>query len=335
MGAEAKAPIPKSELVVDSPAAARLKLRLGEAAARLGFDRWGCADPGSLPSLEPLQAWLARGEHAGMGYMARHADLRGDPHRFFPGVRTIFCVALNYSPAGMGGRDREPGAPLRVARYAWGADYHDILRGKLHRLLQQVKRWVSGARGRVAVDTAPVLERHWAAQAGIGWIGRNTCLIVPRLGSYVFLGELLLDIPLPPDQPLPRRCGTCRQCLVACPSGALAEPYRLDARRCIAYWTVEHRGAFPASGAPRISPWLFGCDRCQEACPWNRFAVATREPAFHAPVGRQITEPGVIATLDTDTFGERFGGTPLTRAGFEGLERNWARICGENAAGSS
>jgi epoxyqueuosine reductase len=324
-------PLAKADLERDPASAAALKRRIGAAAERLGFDRWGCAAAHERPRVAALAEWLARGEHAGMAYMARRTELRGDPGRLLPGCRTVLCVALNYSPPGLAGQSSEAPGRLRVARYAWGSDYHPLVRGKLHQLLQAIKRWVPGARGRVAVDSAPVLEREWAALAGLGWIGRNSCLIVPRLGSYVVLGELLLDVALPPDTPVPPRCGNCRRCLEACPTAALIAPFRLDARRCVSYWTVEHRGPFPPAGVPRLAPWLFGCDACQEACPWNRFATATREPAWQDSPGRRIADPGVLAGLSAARFAELFAGTALARAGFEGLERNRRRILEEGA----
>jgi epoxyqueuosine reductase len=330
----------KEQMIAGSEEARAVVERLRTRAGELGLDAMGFASPTDLPDPAVLRGWLAAGMQAGMSYMERHADLRLDPERFFPGVRSILCVALNYyvpegvaSTAGVastpgavaGPRAFPPGRRIprpRVARYAWGTDYHGVLRGKLHSLLATLQDLVPGARGRVAVDTAPVLERHWAQRAGVGWIGRNGCLIVPRLGSWVFLGEIFLDLPLPADRPRESRCGKCRRCLDACPSGALIAPARLDARKCIAYWTVEHRGAFPAGAVPSTAPWVFGCDICQEVCPWNRFACETREPAFRHRGEALEWDLDAWRQLDRGRFQRLFAGTALERAGFEGISRN-------------
>jgi epoxyqueuosine reductase len=272
--------------------------------------------------------------------------MRGDPNLFFPGVRSILCVAVNYfhafnvlgggqgesedPPSESGARvDRGVASRLRVGRYAWGWDYHDILRGKLKALLAWLQAAVPGIRGRVAVDTAPVLERHWAEQAGLGWIGRHGCLIVPGLGSWVFLGELFVDVPLPTGEPQARRCGECRRCLEACPGGALRENGPMDARRCISYWTIEHREAFPQVGMPRIEPWLFGCDICQEVCPWNRTARSARMltlgPYAEVAAWRDLE----WRRLGAEAFERRFARTSLARAGYEVVQRNLDRIAGE------
>ena len=334
----------KEQVAEGSEEARAVAERLRTRAAELGLDAIGFAAPTDLPDPAVLHGWLAAGMQAGMSYMERHADLRLDPERFFPGVRSILCVALNYyvsdreaaagggaaaaagaAGAGAGPRAFPSGRRIprpRVARYAWGTDYHGVLRGKLRSLLAALQDLVPGTRARVAVDTAPVLERHWAQRAGVGWIGRNGCLIVPRLGSWVFLGEIFLDLPLPPDRPRESRCGKCHRCLDACPSGALVAPTRLDARKCIAYWTVEHRGAFPVGAVPPTAPWIFGCDICQEVCPWNRFACETREPAFGRRGEAREWDLEAWRQLDRRGFQRLFAGTALERAGFEGISRN-------------
>jgi epoxyqueuosine reductase len=314
----------KRELTPGSAAARDLADHLRERARALGCDAVGIADPAARPDPQRLRHWLAGGLHAGMAYLERRVAMRCDPALLLPGVRSIVCIAVSYyvaRPAG-GEPGGLPAEVPRIARYAWGHDYHRLLREKLHALLAEARRIVPDVRGRVAVDTAPILERHWAAQAGLGWVGRNGCLIIPGLGSWVFLGELLLDLPLPVGRPRPTRCGRCRRCLDRCPTGALIAPQLLDARRCIAYWTIEHRGPFPESGVPPIAPWLFGCDVCQEVCPWNRQARETSEPALREVGAWCDWDLAQWRRLDERGFAHELGATALARAGFEGLRRN-------------
>ena len=300
------------------------------AAEDLGLDRVAAANPAAHPPAHAFTAWLAAGHHASMSYMTRHRALRFDPERFFPGVRAILCTATSYNCAPPEERD----GPARISRYALGRDYHRVITAKLHQLLVRIEGWVPGTRGRVSVDTAPVLERHWASQAGLGWIGRNGCLIAPDLGPWVFLGEIFLDIPLPFGEPLAERCGDCRRCLEACPTGALVAPRTLDARRCIAYLTIEHRGPFPCD-APRITPWLFGCDTCLEVCPWGcKAARATR--ADFAPLWPD--RPRDLArwcTLSPQDYEEHLAESPMERAGHAGLLRNAERLRSEKEVGGT
>lgn len=321
---------------------AQLADRLREAARELGIDRLAFAEVGGPVQPARFDQYLARGAQAGMEYLARHRDLRLDPSLLFSGTRTLICAAVSYRPADDGEdappqdpaeqsacRPPDPGRiPARVSRYALGRDYHVVLKEKLHLLLRKLTEWVPGAKGRVTVDTAPVLERYWAQRAGLGWIGRNGCLIVPGLGSYVFLGEILTNVVLPTAPQAEARCGTCRRCLEHCPTGALTGPGEVDARRCISYWTVEHRGAFPAE-TPRLSPWIFGCDRCQEVCPWNRHAPPAGEPAFRPIWPRQPQACAGWLELSRAQFEMHLAATPMERAGWEGLRRNAERLLRE------
>jgi len=323
--------IRKTSVTPGSEAARRIAGALRARAVELGFDRFGIASLDRPAPADVLGSWLAAGRHAGLRYLARHPEVRCDPRRLLPGAACLISVALNYQRA-EAGRAEASGLSARVARFAQGLDYHEILRGRLMQLSGELWRWVPDARWRVAVDTAPLLERHWAAAAGLGWIGRNGSLIVPGLGSWVVLGELLCDLPLPADAPLPSRCGTCRRCLEACPGGALSEAAPLDARRCVSYWTVEHRGPFPEAGRPRLTPWLFGCDLCQEACPFNRDAPGTREAAWAEAPPWVDWDRARWQRLNAEAFERIFGRTPLARAGFEGLRRNLATL--EREAGA-
>jgi len=324
---------PPSSVTPGSAAAHRIARAVHEHAVELGFDRVGIARLDRPVPSGALDAWLADGRHAGMRYLARRPEIRCDPRRLLPGAASLISVALNYhAPAPPAIPD--PAPPARVARFAWGRDYHEVLFGALVRLASRLYRMVPGVQTLVAVDTAPILERHWAAAAGLGSIGRNGSLIVPGIGSWVVLGELLCDLPLPTDEPAPLDCGTCRLCLEACPGGALSATGPMDARRCISYWTVEHRGPFPEQGRPRISPWLFGCDLCQEACPHNRAALATQVPAWAEPPVWSAWRRPQWQRLNADEFERIFGGTPLARAGFEGIRRNLAALqCEAGPAG--
>jgi epoxyqueuosine reductase len=314
-----------------------LLLEVRAQAQRLGLDRVAIASLQPPPDAAEFDAWIARGEHAGMTYLTRHRDLRSQPARFFPGARSIVCVAWNYyrdppgarrSPDAAHAAAADDGAP-RIARFAHGLDYHDVLRGRLRELLARLRTLVPDLRGRVAVDSAPVAERTWAARAGLGWIGRNRCLIVPGLGSWVLLGEILLDVPLPGGSALPGGCGECRRCLDACPGRALRDGLPLDARRCIAYWTIEHRGAFGATALPPLAPWVFGCDACQEVCPWNAAPTPCAEPRAAGMDDAMRWRLADWERLGADAFAWRFGETALARTGYEGILRNARRVAWE------
>lgn len=295
-------------------------------AQRLGFDLVGVAPP--TPPSEALRAyrdWLAAGYHGEMAYMARpdRVARREDPALILPGVRAVVCVAVNYYPGPMPAVS--DGRRGRISRYAWGMDYHDWMLPRLEELAVFIRERTGGtARYRVYTDTGPLLERAFAAQAGLGFIGKNTCLIHPRFGSWLFLGEILVDVDLPlTGPPAPPRCGTCTRCLDACPTGALVAPYVLDARRCISYLTIEYRGEIPPDLRARMGDWVYGCDICQEVCPWGRFARPTAVPEFRAPsLDRARPLLADLQVLDDAAFRARFGGTPVARIGRERLQRN-------------
>lgn len=313
--------------------------RVRERTRDLGFDLVGIAP--ARPPREHLQAyrrWLDRGDHAGMAYMVRpdRVARREDPSLILPGVRSVLCVAVNYYP-GPPPAPSDDGPRGRISNYAWGIDYHGWMLPRLEELAAFVRTQVGGEiRYRVYVDTGPVLERAFAAQAGLGFIGKNTCLIHPRFGSWLFLGEVLLEVDLPEENHAPVRggCGTCTRCLDACPTGALAAPYRLDARRCISYLTIEHKGSIPPELRPLLGTWIYGCDACQEVCPWQRFARPTGVAAFRpaSPERPMPPLPDLLA-LDEEGFRRRFRGTPILRIGRGRLLRNVAVALG-NIGGS-
>ncbi|MDR7439423.1 MAG: tRNA epoxyqueuosine(34) reductase QueG [Armatimonadota bacterium] len=296
-------------------------------ARELGFDLVGIAWAQPLQEhTEPLRAWLDRGMHGTMAYVARHAESALDPTRAWPEVRSVVVVGLAYrwDPP-----DPEDGRPRgRVSCYAWGEDYHRVMERKLRRLCADLRG--RGARlARPYVDTGPTLDRAWAQRAGIGWFGKNT-LIITRAGhgSYVFLGEVFTDLELEPDPPARGSCGACRICLDRCPTGAIVAPYVVDARRCISYLTIEHRGWIPRHLRSLIGTWVFGCDVCQDVCPHN---VLVRKD-LHAEFAprRDVACPDLIELLhlDEETYRERFRASAIKRAGRQGLRRNAAVALG-------
>jgi epoxyqueuosine reductase len=302
-----------------------LEDRLRQQAHALGFELVGIAPASPADGFDRLRDWLARGFAGTMDYMQRLADAHRHPSSILPEVRSVVMVGINYKPAGESG----PARGGRVARYARGADYHDVLRERLGRLLAWLQGERPGCRGRGVVDTAPLLERDFARRAGLGWFGKNTMLLNKRLGSYFFLGALLVDLELRPDAPFEAaHCGTCTACLDACPTGAFAGPGLLDARRCISYLTIELKGSVPEDLRPGLGDWLFGCDVCQEVCPWNRKAPAGTDPALGARTDLESLDPVELLALSPEEFRRRFRGTALTRAKRRGLLRNAALVLG-------
>jgi len=281
---------------------------------------------------EALHRWVSEGRYSGMGYMARTAAWRASLPEWLPWARGLFVAALPYntSKAFSAHAIRKGGA--WVSRYAWGRDYHRVMVSRLRpaaRLLES-----RGFRTRICVDSAPLLERAYGVKAGLGFVGKNGCLIHPDWGSYLFLGEIVTDLPTKDTGALPDVCWGCERCMRACPAGAFAAPYVLDARRCLSYWTIEHRGAFPRE-APRLKGHLFGCDRCQEVCPFNLEAPLAEEPEFLPNQGLLAPPPGEVLGFDRSEWEARSAGSALRRAGFEGLRRNAARILEERAPPSS
>lgn len=297
-----------------------------EAARGLGFDLVGIASA-SAPGTFPLfKEWLEAGYAGEMGYLERREEAYRHPEHVMEGVRSILLLGMNYAPAE---EERQTGKPL-IARYARGErDYHDVIRERLKELSGWIKGRVPQARTRGIVDTAPLLERDFAREAGLGWFGKNTMLINRQMGSWFFLAGLLTDLELEADAPFTSdHCGTCTRCLEACPTQAFTTPYVLDARRCISYLTIELKGEIPIELREEMGEWIFGCDICQEVCPWNRKAPATREAGFVALKEYGELSPTELLQLDENGFRERFGKTPLARPGREGILRNLAIMLG-------
>lgn len=300
-------------------------------AREIGFDLVGIAQAGPAQSHARYVDWLARGYHGAMEYLARPEAVarRADLRALLPDARSIVVVAMNYyqppPPAPPPPRGGGVGVGV-VARYAWGDDYHEIITGKLRQLAAFIKAEVGQAVAhKICVDTSAVLEREWAMRAGLGWIGKNAHLIAPKVGSWLALGELLLDLELDDDPPFSAdRCGKCTRCMEVCPTRCILPDRSLDASRCISYLTIELRGDIPADLHPLIGDRVFGCDACQEVCPWNRFARPTKEPAF-AP--RHATlDLRELATMSDEMFRAQFAHTAIRRARREGLARNAAVV---------
>jgi epoxyqueuosine reductase len=258
---------------------ARLAGRIKERGREIGFAAVGVADAGPSRHADFLRRWLAAGRAGRMAWIERSAGARADPKNIAPWARSAIVAAAAYLPY-RGRRDGQEGLVRHVARYAVGSDYHRVLRDRLGRLAAFVRDAAPGARTLASVDTGPLLERELAARAGIGWFGKSTNLIGADGDSWMLLGVLLTDLDLPPDDPVADRCGTCTACLDACPTGAILEPYLVDSRRCISYLTIELRGRIPEQDRSGIGDWVFGCDVCQEVCPWNRAAAPAGDPAF-------------------------------------------------------
>jgi epoxyqueuosine reductase len=295
-------------------------------ALHLGFDLCGICPAVESPGVDRLRSWLTAGYAGQMHYLPDRADAYANPQHVLDGARSVIMLALNY-------RTVEPSPTAagqgRASRYAWGTDYHDVIRARLESLSEWIRAQTPGTKVRGVVDTAPLMEREFAQLAGLGWIGKNTLLLNKQLGSWFFLAALLTDLELQYDAPHETdHCGTCRACLDACPTGAFVDAYVLDARRCISYLTIELRENVPIELRAGIGDWLFGCDVCQDVCPWNRRAPQTDEPAFRPMESADPMELAALFDLDEAAFRTRFRHTPLWRAKRRGLLRNAAIVLG-------
>jgi epoxyqueuosine reductase len=309
-----------------------LKAQLVSHVQQVGFDSCRIAACRAPAHETEFREWLREGEHGEMNYMERGEEKRCDPQKVLPGARSIIVLALNYfqgegldtaRPRAVGRRTSargRAGSKGKIARYAWGDDYHEVIGTKLDEVDQFLRRF--GGQQKCYVDTGPILERDHAAQAGIGWHGKNTMLIDEQLGTWFFLAEILTTLELPADAPVPDRCGTCVRCIKACPTGAITAPHRLDARRCISYLTIELKGSIPLELRPLIGDRIFGCDDCLDVCPWNRFAQVSHETAFSArpsTVGMSLRE---YLGLTDEEFRALFRNSPIKRIKRRRLLRN-------------
>ena len=287
---------------------------LKEKALLLGFDACGAASADALLREGAyLQQWLAAGNHAGMSYLARNVEKRSDVRQLVTGARSVFMLLLSYKPATV-----QSAAAPQVAYYAYGEDYHEVIRRKLRVLEDVVKTYAPQAQTRGFVDSAPVFEKAWAARAGLGWIGKNNLLVSPVFGSFVFLATLVTEVELSYDEPPESRCGNCERCVAACPTGALEAPHRLNAQKCIAYQTIEHKGETTAP----THGYIFGCDLCQLSCPWNRAARAHTHAEF-APLPEILSCTAADwLSMDEAQFNVLFARSPLQRSGLKKIQEN-------------
>jgi epoxyqueuosine reductase len=285
-----------------------------------GFNKVGIVGAESLADEgRRLKEWLARGHHGEMRWMARDVHKRIDPHEIFPQARSVVVVALNYFTPPQ--HQQSPGSG-KVSRYAWGDDYHDVVKEKLLSLLAWIKEVEPRAEGKVCVDIQPTMDKAWAVRAGLGWLGKHSNVITPEHGSWIFIGELLLSLDLEHDsQTMEDHCGTCTLCIDECPTAAITEPYVVDSNKCISYATIELRAPeLPEEMA--LAGWLYGCDICQEVCPWNRFEQATSETRFAPREGNVDVELSAIMELTPETYAARYRGSAMKRAKLAGLQRN-------------
>ena len=308
----------------------RIARDLKTEAARLGFDACGISEAQRLDDeAARLEQWLLNGRHGTMDWMERNFEKRIDPTKLVDGAQSVISVLHNYyqptEPAG------DP-AVGKISRYAWGEDYHRVLKDKLYLLYHWLQERVGAEiNGRAFVDSGPVLDKAWAARSGLGWQGKHSNLLNRTMGSFFFIGELIVSVPLAADGPMPDYCGSCTRCIDACPTDAIYEPYAVDATRCISYLTIEHEeDDIPEGLQPDLGNWIFGCDICQDVCPWNKFKYATDEPRYLPGDGVTDTDLRDWAELNLDAFATRFKHSPVERATFKGFQRN-VRMALENA----
>jgi epoxyqueuosine reductase len=307
--------------------ASSLTARLREEALRLGFFKIGVVPAGPLPWKQHFDAWLAAGMHGEMRYLERQADKRKDPALVLDNIRSILVLAMNYHVAVASSEDSLRG---KISRYAWGEDYHRLIQDRLRALLDFIRRERPDAHGLFYVDAGPVMEKVWGAHSSLGWMGKHTNLITREQGSWFFAGVILLDFELEYDAREKDHCGTCRRCIDACPTGAIVAPYVVDARLCISYLTIELKGAIPRHLRPLIGNRIFGCDDCQEVCPWNRFAVSTAEQKFWPRDGNLAPELTHLAAITQEEFDARFKNSPVRRAKRDGFVRNVVTALGNS-----
>lgn len=290
-------------------------------ALELGFTKVGIAKAEPLTAeAEHLREWLHRGYNASMDWMFRNVEKRVDPRAIVPGAKSVICVALNYyTPAQ---HSNKPGVG-KISRYAWGDDYHDILTGKLKQLWGWLQQEFPGMEGRYYVDTGPVMDKVWAQRAGIGWIAKHTNVITQDFGSWVFLGELITTLELDADQPATDHCGTCTLCIEACPTNAIVEEYVVDSNKCLSYLTIEHKGEIEGEIRHQFENWIYGCDICQDVCPWNhKFSTETDEEKFEPRDWNVAPDLEDWIDMTQEGFSRRFKGSPIKRTKLAGLKRN-------------
>ncbi|WP_373072189.1 tRNA epoxyqueuosine(34) reductase QueG [Zeaxanthinibacter enoshimensis] len=287
-------------------------------AKRLGFLSCGVSRAGFLEEEAPrLEQWLRQGMHGEMSYMENHFDKRLDPTKLVDGAKSVISLLLNYYP-----EETQQEGTYKISKYAYGQDYHHVIKSKLRELQQFITENIGEVHGRAFVDSAPVLDKAWAARSGLGWVGKHSNLLTRQLGSFYFIAELITDLELEPDSPVTDHCGTCTACIDACPTQAIVAPYVVDGSKCISYFTIELKNEIPPGVKGQFDDWAFGCDTCQDVCPWNRFSKPHREPAFDPhPEMLQMSKKD-WEEITEDVFREVFRKSAVKRTKFSGLKRN-------------
>ncbi|PWJ57137.1 epoxyqueuosine reductase [Dyadobacter jejuensis] len=291
-----------------------------QKAQEIGFDFCGISKAEFLEQEAPrLEQWLDRAAHGQMHYMANHFDKRLDPRKLVDGARSVISVLLNYYPEHVRSEGPED---LKISKYAYGVDYHYVLKEKMAQLVEAIEVEIGEVQGRVFVDSAPVMDKAWAAKSGLGWIGKNANLINRSMGSFFFIGEIICDLELEPDGAIRDYCGNCTRCLDACPTDAISEPYVVDGNKCISYYTIELKEAIPEDAKGKFENWIFGCDVCQDVCPWNRFSSPHQTPGFTPSIAfMELTDADFIE-ITSEVFSKVFKNSPIKRTKFSGLKRN-------------
>ena len=293
--------------------------KIKSAAKSLGFLSCGISRADFLEQEAPqLEAWLSKGHHGKMSYMEGHFDKRLDPRLLVPGAKSVVSLLLNYHTDQL---QEDPEAP-KIATYAYGKDYHFVIKDKLKELMKFIHQEIGAVDGRVFVDSAPVMDKAWAAKSGLGWIGKNTNLISKKVGSFFFIAELIIDLELEYDLPATDHCGSCTACIDACPTEALIQPYQIDGSKCISYLTIELKESIPSEFQGKMDNWAFGCDVCQTVCPWNRFATKHEEPAFEPHSELLSLSKKEWEEMTDSVFGKVFKNSAVKRTKYEGLKRN-------------
>ena len=293
--------------------------KIKSAADALGFLSCGISKADFLEDEAPrLEQWLNQGHHGSMSYMERHFDKRLDPRLLVPGAKSVVSLLLNYHT---NKKQTDTKAP-KISRYAYGTDYHFVIKEKLKELMQIIHREIGEVNGRVFVDSAPVMDKAWAAKSGLGWLGKNTNLISKKVGSFFFIAELIIDLELDYDTPVTDHCGSCTACIDACPTDALLQPYQIDGSKCISYLTIELKENIPTEFKGQMDNWAFGCDICQTVCPWNRFATPHDEPAFEPQEELLNLTKSEWQEMTSVVFNKVFKNSAVKRTKFEGLKRN-------------
>lgn len=287
-------------------------------SSELGFSFCGISKAEFLEEEAPkLEEWLNRGYQGKMGYLENHFDKRLDPTKLVPGAKSVVSLIYNYYPK----KDQAKDNQFKIAKYAYGQDYHFVIKDKLKTFMERIHEEIGEVEGRVFVDSAPVHERAWAAKGGLGWVGKNSILLNREMGSFFFIAELIIDLELEPDGPMKDYCGTCTACQDACPTDAIPEPYVVDGSRCISYLTIELKDQIPNDFKGQMENWVFGCDICQDVCPWNRFSNPHEEPAFQ-PQGWEDFSNKDWQEMTREVFQKVFKKSAAKRTKFEGLKRN-------------